>query len=485
MSERIPDDVLALVFQHLSLNDFCAAAGTCRVWHAAARKKAAWPKTIGYILFNLQSVRGVRKLSQTAWAACARVTLPGYSNSTDLREWIVHVGDELVCVSDLSLVRNEPMQHLLGMKSWSSLLGRLTSLRTNRIELVQATSRERLSSLTIARPVMQVEEWTCLLPALESLTHIRLEEELHSFSFGRALATLTKKHRKLKSVELPYRLRSSQEVLRGTLHCHSDLDDFSSILTLTHAPRGLATACIALARLPSLVIYACAPPPQFTSHISLLVNPHAHTNLVSLALDSFNARAYQRLEPYMRHLVEFSIYRHMDHYSGPLGSFSCLRLLRLPPRYLSFATQDMTCLAPRLEQLSICESMMWLRHGPRAGVSPCVKSLSTLPHFQHLELRTCTDPQFQLVDAGILTRTLFHGMESAHQWTEVTCSVMPVSLVANATFVSFVSKLASMRWHVIQDDGSKTVTYRPRLRISRWRAWVLGLHPYQVFWDRV
>uniref|UniRef100_A0A8C9Q836 F-box domain-containing protein n=1 Tax=Spermophilus dauricus TaxID=99837 RepID=A0A8C9Q836_SPEDA len=43
--EQLPQEVLALIFRHLSLRDRAAVAGVCRAWAAAATSSAVWHDT--------------------------------------------------------------------------------------------------------------------------------------------------------------------------------------------------------------------------------------------------------------------------------------------------------------------------------------------------------------------------------------------------------------------------------------------------------
>ncbi|KAI2579077.1 F-box and leucine rich repeat protein 8 [Homo sapiens] len=43
--EGLPEEVLALIFRHLSLRDRAAAARVCRAWAAAATCSAVWHDT--------------------------------------------------------------------------------------------------------------------------------------------------------------------------------------------------------------------------------------------------------------------------------------------------------------------------------------------------------------------------------------------------------------------------------------------------------
>uniref|UniRef100_A0A2K5RMK9 F-box and leucine rich repeat protein 8 n=1 Tax=Cebus imitator TaxID=2715852 RepID=A0A2K5RMK9_CEBIM len=43
--ERLPEELLALIFRHLSLKDRAAAARVCRAWAAAATSSAVWHDT--------------------------------------------------------------------------------------------------------------------------------------------------------------------------------------------------------------------------------------------------------------------------------------------------------------------------------------------------------------------------------------------------------------------------------------------------------
>jgi hypothetical protein len=483
----LPDDLLALIIQQLNLEDFCAAASTCRGWHAAARKKTAWPIAAGWIAFHsvMVSVPGARPLSQTAWAACKRISVQSMQQLSRLAVELVHV----TALSFVSYARYDlfPDSHC------RALLERLTSLSTDQVELVQGTSHDKLTSLTIHSNPRTNEEyfkWMRTLSELHSLTHIRLDVHCdhRGEMLGQVLARLANAHRILRSIELPTDEASSGRIFSGLISGHSNnssLWNLSSIRTLIHAPRPTLLLWNALSRMPRLTNYACLSPSMSLvrkSHLpSLFTQPldeEETPQLASLELQTcYYHIEHSWLEPCLLTLTELCIHLFDDGLRGP---YPRLRRLRLMSGH-DFLMRDVVSIAPRLEQLSMNEAMIWRIHNRFKTPTLFVSSLSRLSHFQHLEL--CNWTWYHPVES---TRALVQGMMQSPCWRHVTSPMMPVTIHIRENLSS--ETLHAIRWHVMTPGSHQLITFRPRIQVSRCPAWVLnlcGVSLYQIVWTRL
>jgi hypothetical protein len=500
----VPDDVLALILRQLGLVDFCAAAGTCRVWHAAARKRAAWPKS-KMLVFDKQLpyARDAPPLSQTAWAGCTKVAYRGSYGFEQLnRRWLGKISDELVYVSDLSVlisnIQCSEVDIYLG-DLCRPLLKRLTRLHTNQVALVQATSRENLVSLTIEGNVPFRDEpiWTHVLVTLSSLTHVRIDLYGGVVWLGKALAQLANDYHVLRSIVLPPTEESAKQCLLGLFDYELDL---SSIRTLTNLPAQLGTLYSVLKRMPHLVEYTCVPfgeSERYNSSLPSLLSSENNNNnndksdggsqLASTSCEAHDFLFHPWLISSFCNLTDLTLYDfghcQYDWLEQVMRSYVRLVRLCLPGRSLVWKMKQIGGLAPHLEQLSLCETMMWER---RHRLSACFTHLSTLAHFQHLELMRdkCIDWGFPAT-ATETTSALLQGMLRSPRWRQITCSRMPVPIrVRSDTFAS--KQLELVRWNVVSSGRTQTiVSYCPRLVASRWRTWVPGLRSHRVIWTRI
>jgi hypothetical protein len=470
----LPDDVLALVLCQLTLHDFCTAATTCRTWHKAARKKAAWPNAVtGALVFHWKLV--CRPLSQTVWAACTRIS----DVDCCILERVIR---ELAHVQDLMFVSAHTYSYSPHQRPF---IERLVTLRTNDISLVQATSIRRLTSLFVMPLSRNLhQDWMRLLPTLAGLTYVRLETDMEPRSLGHALAQLAHAHRKLRTIHLPSILSYGEDILAGLIHYrHRDL---SSIRTLLGVPKSTGILRDILVCMPHLTKYAFEPSHLCdASRIALLptLQDSLH-GLTSLALSAYNDLADSWLIPYLPTLTELSVYTTQYEYKGgclgAAGPQPNLRLLRLPRNYTGMASsRKIEHLAPNLEQLSMYNSMLLTCF---QKVSPIVYSLSSLSHFEHLEVRGRFEHIVSL-DPSIVTGALLDGMAYSRSWRHVTCSIIPVSMFVTNGYLSS-DHLEPMRWHVVQDNKHVS-TFRPRLCISYWRSWVPGMSTHQIVWELV
>jgi hypothetical protein len=492
MSQRMPNDLLALVFCQLHLDEFCAAAGTCMAWHAAACKKTAWPKAVSWICLQHPETNCGRPLSKTVWAACRGISLSHAIHSDNVINfinWVEQIHKELVHVKALSVVCTVELEDNSLSDSCQAWLSRLTELRTNMQSLVQSTSRERLTHLTIAAHTnLYKDSWLPLLLTLSGLTYVRITASCDVDVLGRVLAQLADKYHALRTIEFPANAYRVKELFRGLDAGHAAHLDLSSIRTLINAPRSVSFILHALRAFPSLTSHVSnttwLPSPPL---LQLQPEPEPHeplpTRLLSLSIDRYCTTYSAWIDPYLANLTELSVHDTAFGLSGPLPR---LRLLRLPPSYDAlFIDTDLAFFAPNLEQLWLFEPMMWKTYEFKRRLSPCFASLSRSQHLTHVNLQTYY-PDRCAVTQEILTRTLFHFMLNSHSWHQVTCHVIPVSIHLDKSDRACASSasFASLRWHVVQ-ECTKLGTYRPCIKTSRWRAWVPGLHTHRVVWERV
>jgi hypothetical protein len=136
MSSFLPGDLLALAFCQLNLVDFLAVTLVCHAWHAAARKRTAWPKGVR-IKFTASITQCLfsRPLADTVWASCACL---------DMRPCDLTHALALPHVSDLSLVC-DPIDEPTILQANRSMLSRLTTLHTNSAAIADATPYNRLN----------------------------------------------------------------------------------------------------------------------------------------------------------------------------------------------------------------------------------------------------------------------------------------------------------------------------------------------------
>jgi hypothetical protein len=481
---RLPSDLLALVLCQLTLTEFCAAAGTCRQYHAVARKKMAWPIT-GPLVFDWPHVNApaARLLSETVWAACTNVDIPTEYNANEMCQRLSKLSAELVHVSALSVVYRSNFEPRL-VDAGRPLLVRLATLRTNQLALAQATSCNRLTTLVIA-PGACNDDWIRWLPTLSALVCIDCEDYFcdfcPAFLFGDALAQLAHAYGTLRSIRLPSYQMAAKLVLDGLLHRRHALN-ISSIRVLTDAPITSNVIRNTLHSMPNLVKYSCFP--HFESDLlyekqeTAAQVPRPDLQMTSLELyPDLPAIEYPWIIPYLCSVTDLAI----QCLSSKEGTYP--RLLRLQVLFHDAALrmQDMTCIAPCLEQLSMRELMMWEWFSGHRCPSALFASLTRLPRFQHLALRE--SDRYNLAEA---TRELILGMIYSRSWHQITSPMMPVTLCFDKDddILSF-ARLSSLRWHVITGNHNKTTTYRPRVHVSRWRAWIPGLHSHQLVWERV
>jgi hypothetical protein len=509
----VPDDLLALICCQLNLKDFLAAASVCRSWYAAARKKAAWPKTrtMGPLVFDdRQCVQtpDARPLSQTIWASCTSVSYHDRHGFECLgRAWLGKVSAELVEVSTLSFVIRTPHSVPSLAELSAPLFSRLTSLRTNQVTLVQATSRERLVHLAIV-PCISLEherDWLELLPTLSNLTHVTVDLGCYyyTFWFGKELARLADTHHTLQSITLPTSHRRANHVLQalqGALHFGSPTPvmpvwNLSSIRVLTNVPDGFLHTIFTY--MPCLVTYACSPPNWLPK--SEKCHQRASDNeprLESLACSS--ADLWLTKPAWLAHLTHLDIYDLNGYQYDTLivthGPFLRLIRLCLPPGGHRLEERQIDMMAPHLTQLSMCESMLWGVHinppGDRYRASPCVANLCKLARLEHLELfRYVTDEWKCTNDTTVITRTLLYAMVQSPCWRKVTCTRVPAAIRLDDQTECSPEQLALVRWHVVDQNkdtlpGNGVVVYRPHIHVARWRSWI-GLRARQVVWERV
>jgi hypothetical protein len=518
MSQETPPDVLALILQQLNLVDFCAAANTCNVWHVTARKKTAWPKSkVGALVFPdwPQRLPGARSLTETVWASCTHVSHYDRHGFESLnRQWLGRLSTELVHVSTLSFVVHTQISAPYLAELGGPLLGRLTSLRTNQVTLVQATSRDRLIHLTIAPHILIQDdrEWMRLLPTLSNLMHVTVEVEYHGGVFGKALAQLADAHHTLRSITLPTSNELARHVMIGLLPNYwnswgEPRLDLSSICILTNAPRQAGLLHQILARMPRLETFTCSLPINTTTTTSwlpfqspeakdlvdcdqqlesltcspgdLLSAPHpAHfANLFDLTLYDFNCVQYDQL------VLKYKPFMRLAH----LCLSSCGYQLE---------ERDVGALAPHITHLSMNEFMMWAIHTSLltgkwyTAVSSCFAGLSKLTQLHHLELVGNAWSDWRCpTDTTVITRAILTGMQQSLCWRHVTCARVPADMYVDSSHSFPPEQLALVRWHVVaygkNAHAATTVVYRPRVRMSRWRLWVPGLRSHQVVWDRV
>jgi hypothetical protein len=473
-----PSDVLALILQRLDLVDFCAAASTCHSWHAAARKKTAWPKTVvRSLVLRLPGVT-TRPLSATVWAACTNLSLKGNSFcATPLL--FERIGHELVHVSTLSFTLDKRVD--IDDAFWAphtALLSRLTTLHTNIPSLVKATASYRLASLFVGFYSYDYD-WGALLStcSLASLTHVRIKFTRtlsEATSLGRALARLAHQHHTLCSIQFGQSFGNPHEILDGLLE-NPDLD-LSSIHTLVNVPAYLIRVLPMLEHLPSLTAIQDKnhfKPTQLPPLVCRDDDMPRPVGLISLDLVSYGANYEAWLNAHLVHLTELSIIEHVPKLTGP---YARLRRLRLPlnsPRHC----QDLSCFAPNLEQLAL----VWVDAGSNRDIFSRLANLQCMPHLSHVELWLPVDRPWWNLSRNTLTLALLINMLHARCWRQVTCSAKPVSVYLDNKDARLVS-LEHVRWHVMR-SSTRLDTYRPRIRVVNWRRWLPGLRAKQVVWE--
>jgi hypothetical protein len=387
-SQRVPDDVLALIFYRLDLVDFCAAAGTCRMWHAAVCKKSAWPHTVSGVRFDTQLPSEQRPLSQTVWAACNHVVV---FSKLDRYEWFDKIEKELPHVSSLSLVGTR-LTHAFDLNAYRVMLGRITTLHTNVIELVQAAScGGQLTSLTIANH-HSGHAWARLLLTLPTLRYVAFDCSACPESLGIALAQLAHRHGRLRSIRMPVSPWDANYLLVGLLQ--DATLDLSSLRAMVGAPAHTVYMYRAIKRMPHLAVYIPAPSTlQCVDTCWLRRHPslargydHDKFGLTSFAFENYDsAHVDPRLQRLLPTLTELAIYQRVNMRHALVGPYPRLRLLRLvlsTHSCLSFPLVISS--ATNLEYLSLCSKLEWLYNRQDKGESlpAWFQDLSALSHFR-------------------------------------------------------------------------------------------------------
>jgi hypothetical protein len=483
MSQCVPDDVMALVFRQLDLVDFCAMASTCRVWHTAARKPAAWPKTAPSVQMDMHRMCA-RPLSQTVWAASTAIS----GRPDDPSQWLGKI-NELQHVSTLALIGNSNFRYCT-FEAYSALLHRVTTLETNVPSLALAVhGGGRLVSLTIVTYFSW--DWTRVLSKLDTLTHLRMDSlpDQHP-RFGDALGKLVNRHGQLRSIQLPKCTWASSDLLQCILY--DPTCNLSSLRTLTYVPVTPNFVNRILERIPQLKTCISAPLETQCRHTQWITQHAARMDtsnsigLASLAIHDgyYNYIGYYcTFERILSGLTELTIYRDMRNVLAWPGTYPRLRVLRIVEKDGSDPSLRITPVSfPNLETFSYCSSLSWLR----TQDSPAwLTDLLSLSHFRHLDLHACRYSDVTSTNAGTLTRTLLAGMTKSPTWRVVTCSIQPSTIYIDPTlFVSF--PWALVRWHVYTSHHTaRIITFRPRIYASSWRSWVPGLLVHQVVWERV
>jgi hypothetical protein len=472
MSQETPSDVLALIFQQLTLVDFLSAATTCHAWHAAARKRAAWPKTVRikfspYFTHSLYS----RPLKHTVWASCSCLAI---EKDQFPHGWLWALA--LPHVFDLSVVC-EPIHESFILEACRPMFARLTSLRTSSVVLAQAVSYNRLTCLTITTPCQGKDAWLNVLPKLTSLTYLKVDTCVHqrydvsSKMLGHVLAQLIHSHHTLHTIHLPFYVTCKNIILDGLL---SDPTlDLSSLRTLLGVPLDTPTMCRVIRSLPCLSTYNGQ---SGKGHLNDLPLKDDDDNNEEPGIRSLTLEKYSRdLNPYLMsclpRLTNLTVYSTV----GVIG-VSCvhLRRLYLPELYMPHSFPHAYSFAPNLEQLSIGETRDYL-------ASYGLEILSRIPRLQHLELRNSNT----WGDMESFTRVLMTHMAQSLSWRHITCENMPSSFhLSRGTVLAPSLPFSLVRWHVLQDERV-THTYRPRLRLSQWRLWIRGLSTQRITWERV
>jgi hypothetical protein len=469
MSQRVPADVLALVYCQFELIDLLAAASTCRTWHAAARKKTAWPKTVR-ITFDVRRMLApsTRSLSQTVWASCTNIVVSTRNAcKEDVRVWFNRRQEELPCVSALSIICEAADESVI-RESCHLLLARITSLRTNRVAVLQSTQYKRLTRLTITDPCQHndADEWIRTLSMLSALTHIRVDTCLQSRMFGQALAQLSHVHHTLRTIYLPCESFNSCQMLAELIS--NPALDLSSICVLRGAPLGIM--CESLRRLPRLSTYD-----EWMSEPYWTVLMHkekkeaeeearCNDGPISLVVDTNAPQIDPCIAACLPNLTDLTICRAHPELLGP---YINLRRLCLQKDCAPIIDVNLDSIAPNVEHLLICEPMEWVVS------SGCLTHVLMLPRLQHLEIRSSD------IATEKTMRILFHSMVQSFRWRQVTCAHMPTPFFLKRGHNPLVSLI---RWNVVCTDARVTRTFRPRIQLSHWRA---GLPTHQVIWERV
>jgi hypothetical protein len=84
--------------------------------------------------------------------------------------------------------------------------------------------------------------------------------------------------------------------------------------------------------------------------------------------------------------------------------------------------------------------------------------------------------------AGFIPTVLTSMLASRH-WRHVTSYLPPVQIRIDDNRDVDSASLAHIQWHVIVPKQAHPDTYRPRIQISRWRAWIPGMRAKQIVWD--
>jgi hypothetical protein len=489
------DHVLALILQRLTLVDFQAAASTCRSWHNAARKKAAWPCTEPRVCLDMRHVcaSNARPLSCTVWAACTSVTCADWQRGGAASQGLERVAVELTHVRNLSI--KVPFEGDAVRQRYGHLTSRLTSLRTNN----PALAGESLQHLTILSQIH--DEWAQQLPTpvFSRLEHLVFCGKTQTLTGVAAAAIqLARTYGRLHTIEFAPRERGDaldEYLFQELLSNARDGARLTSIKSLINAPSKHLSKV--LERFPCLTQLTLRAPPSFSSRLVLDAsdkpsNDSEHLARLAIYKDLFDFDWFDA--PRLEHIVDLSASSHQLSNEFFFDKFPRLRLLRLipPARIRGPVHTPIAPLPPLLRQLSVCEPtqdkhyespepllLSWTDgDNDLTTVTQFINQVSRLTHMEHIEFRPLSPSALEerLFDMTTMTILLVTAMVQTPSWRHVTWDRPPVTIASQGLTRP---QLAPLRWHTLR------ATYQPHLEHSRWRVWLPGMDAHHIIWREV
>jgi hypothetical protein len=485
-SMYVPDNILALVLQRLSLHDFQSAAGTCRVWHAAARKKASWPCKVARIAFksvDFSLSPGARPLSQTVWAACTSVAYPDrlvHSEGTLIQ--LEKTMSELIHMRSLSVVFCARSNAL-----YQQSMKHLTALRTNSCAFVEnaldAGCILRRLDIVDTRELSNMETWVRVLPMLTSLEHICIGHNTYqSIQFSRALAELIHACHRLHTIELTSFLLEDTRPTLGAffshLREHGNKYDLSSIRSFLYVQSHPDMLPLALVHFPRLIRFEhSAHHPllrrsyMYDEGLSISVAVETHLQQLELTDLQPNAGSYSSIVPHLLGLLDLTIYHALYPIDYRTLFHACPHVQRLYlPNTIDTAvpwdTLPSSLRYLSVDDVAIVTGNVW------------VVSVASLAWIQRNSIQFAEN--IARLDQFEVIRPILSAMVRSPRWRHVTWNrPHPPSNMSARGFTH--AQLAPIRWYVAGSDK----TYRPCIVYSCWRSWIPGMDTQRIVWREV